>query len=271
LVGVGGEQFVMNGVTRTQASSKLARRFCVGLAVFLVLALPAAALAQTTLGTATTNIGGSFDTTVTIPATTTPGTYDIAATGDAPALIPYPPSSAPAISVDRTVVRAGESVRVFGSGFSSNTTITLRLEFVSSFTIAQLFPTQTVTARARIFVVGPGATIPPPIFRDIIRGVPVPVPVAVPVFAGQADRGGPIVVNNNNSSSSSSSAAASAGGGGGVVAVPTPQAVPTPRTLARTGIETLPLLAASLASILLGAVCLSADRRRYLAQSSPVR
>ena len=261
----------MKGATRRQGGHRPARRFSVGLALILVLALPAAALAQTTLGTATTNSNGSFDTILTIPASTTPGTYDIAATGTAPASTPYPPSSAPSISVDRTVVRAGETVRVTGSGFSPNTTVTLRLEFVSSFTIAQA--TQTVTARARIIVVAPGATIAPPIFRDIIRGVPVPVPVPVPVVVGGGvDRTGPIVVNNNNSSSSSSSAAAAAGGGGAVVSIPTTStAVPTARTLARTGIETLPLVAAAFASILLGAVCLSADRRRLLAQSTPVR
>jgi hypothetical protein len=244
--------------------SKLARRSTLILAVVLAIAIPSAALAQATLATVTTDSQGRFQTNVTIPAGTTPGTYDIVATGTAPTSTPYPPSSTPTISVDRTVVRAGETVGVFGSGFSPNTSVTLRLEFISTFTIAQA--TQTVTARARIIVVGPGVVIPPPNFPllpGIIRQpIPVPVPIPVPISVG--DGGGPIVVNNNNSSSSSSSAAAAAGGGGGVVAIPAPQVVPTPRTLARTGIEGLPLLAAGLATILLGSVLLSADRRRHL-------
>ena len=256
----------MKGTTDLNNRSKRTRRFCLGLTIFLILALPAVALAQTTLGTVTTNSSGNFETTVTIPSGTTPGTYDIEATGTRPSSTPYPPSSAAACSVDRSLVRPGETIRVFGSGFSPNTSVTLRLVFVSSFTIAQA--TQSVTTDcARITVASPTATIPPqPIFPIIGRDRPVPFPVPVPVVIGGGDRGGPIIVNNNNSSSSSSSAAASAGGGG-VVAVPT-QTGTTPQTLARTGIEGLPLLAAGLALILLGSVLLSADRRRLAIQSS---
>jgi hypothetical protein len=87
------------------------------------------------------------------------------------------------------------------------------------------------------------------------------------------ERGGPIIVTNNNSSSSSSSAAASAGGGSvpaaATVVTSQPTTTTVTRALARTGVEALPLLAAGLATILLGAVMVRAGRRSEALKSLP--
>ncbi|MEX2552509.1 MAG: hypothetical protein WD627_05875 [Actinomycetota bacterium] len=237
------------------------------LSLSIVFALPGSALAQT-LTTVTANSSGSFSVSVTIPSGTAAGVYDIAATGTAPVATPYPVSSSPTISVSRSAVFAGETVQVTGSGWSPNTTVTLRLELVNlteaTFSLAQT--TQTVTARARIQVIAVGATLSP---GDITRNIFI--------FNGLTDpggRSGPIIVNNNNSSSSSSSAAASAGGGAstpaaaaGTVGSASPATTVT-RGLARTGIEALPLLAAGIATILLGTVMVRAGRRRNEALNS---
>lgn len=228
------------------------------LALGLVLALPGAAIAQTVLGTVTTTSSGTFTTRVTIPSGTAAGIYDIVATGTGTIGSAYPPSGSTSstIAVSRSLVIAGSSLDVFGSGWTPNTTVTLRLELVNlaeaSFSLAQV--TETRTARARIRVIRPGANF---LFGGFVN----------PPAPGVSN---PIIINNNNSSSSSSSAAASAGGGtiaAGQVAAGSPANAVT-RGLARTGVPALPLLAVGVATILLGSVLVSAGRRRTAGQTS---
>ena len=253
-----------------QRKRRVGSLICLFLSLSILFALPGSALAQT-LTTVTTNSSGSFEVDVTIPSGTAPGFYDIAATGTVNVATPYPVtgSTTPSISVSRTVVFAGETIRVFSSGWRPSSTVTLRLELVdltqATFSLAQT--TETRTVRARIQVIGVGATLTPGanINRNIF------------IFNGLTDSGrgtGPIIVNNNNSSSSSSSAAASAGGGAttpaaaaGTVGSTSPTTSVT-RGLARTGIEALPLLAAGIATILLGTVMVRAGRRRNEALNS---
>jgi hypothetical protein len=248
---------------------RFGRLVCLPLALWLVLALPSLALAQTTLTSTTTNSSGSFDVDVTIPSGTALGFYDIAATGTVNVATPYPVSTSPNISVSSSVVCPGGVVRVSGSGWRPSSTVTIRLETVSlteaSFSLAQV--TETRTVRARIQVVSCGVISP--IGRDLGRDVII-IGNLNPV---QQQRSGPIIVNNNNSSSSSSSAAASAGGGSAPAAASTVGTSSTPATtvtrgLARTGIEALPLLAAGIATILLGTVMVRAGRRRNEALNS---
>jgi hypothetical protein len=247
---------------------RFGRLICLPLALWLVLALPSLALAQTTLITTTTDSSGSFDVVVTIPSGTALGFYDIAATGPVNVATPYPLGISPNISVSSSVVCPGGSLRVSGSGWRPFSTITLRLETVSlteaSFSLAQV--TETRTVRARIQVVS--CEVISPIGRDLTRNIFI--------FNGLTDsRGaGPIIVTNNNSSSSSSSAAASAGGGSApaaaasTVGTSSTPATTVTRGLARTGIEALPLLAAGIATILLGTVMVRAGRRRKEALNS---
>lgn len=236
------------------------------LALGLVLALPGAAIAQTVLATTTTSSSGTFNTSVTIPSGTAAGIYDIAATGTGTVGSAYPPSGSTTIAVSSSLVTAGASVNVFGSGWTPNTTVTLRLELVNlaeaTFSLAQV--TETRTARARIRVIRPGGNFG---FGGFINP---------PVSGGS----NPIIINNNNSSSSSSSAAASAGGGtvaagagagGGTVAagqVASSPANAVSRGLVRTGVPALPMLAVGVATILLGSVLVSAGRRRTTGQTS---
>ena len=251
-----------------QRKRRVGPLICLFLSLSIVFALPGSALAQT-LTTVTTNSSGSFEVDVTIPSGTAPGFYDIAATGTVNVATPYPVSTSPSISVSRSVLFAGETVEVTSSGWRPNTTVTLRLELVdlteATFSLAQT--TETRTVRARIQVIAVGATVTPgaTINRNIF------------IFNGLTDPGrgtGPIIVNNNNSSSSSSSAAASAGGGASTPAAAagtvgsTSPATSVTRGLARTGIEALPLLAAGIATILLGTVMVRAGRRRNEALNS---
>lgn len=230
------------------------RRFGISgllLALCLVLAVPGAAVAQTLTST-TTTAAGTFSVNVTIASNTPSGIYDIVATGTGTVGSAYPPSpsGSTTIAVSSSLVIAGTSVNVFGSGWTPNTPVTLRLELVNfaeaTFSLAQV--TETRTARARIRVIGPGGNFFP--------------------FGGFNNPQGsnPIIINNNNSSSSSSSASASAGGGGGVANNST--ATNVARGLVRTGIPALPLLAMGVATILLGVVLVNAGRRRTATQNS---
>jgi hypothetical protein len=222
----------------------------------------APAIAQTVLGTFTTNSNGAFTGAVTIPAGTTPGLYDLIATGTGPAATPYPPTTG-GLSVSRTVVEAGDSLTVSGSGFAPNTAVVVslsaRLSAASNLTIAQV--SRTLTARIR--VVAPGTDI-----------------------GGGGNGGGSIVINNDNRVTCTSNATATASGGYTIAQVgdininnnnsakcestatavkkieTTPVAKPVGKVLARSGVDALPLLAAALATILLGSVLLSAGRRR---------
>ncbi|HEX2178988.1 MAG TPA: hypothetical protein VHL54_05635 [Actinomycetota bacterium] len=240
-------------------SVKRSRLLVLSLMVCGALFLAAPAIAQT-LATFTTNASGTFSGTVTIPAGTAPGIYDLTATGLGPATSPYPPTSTGSLAVSANVVQAGQSITVSGSGFAANTPVVVSLSFVanaaSNMTIAQT--TNTVrTLTARIRVVAPGT--------------------------GVGDAGGNITINNNASCTSDAKATASAGytiaqtgtvinnnnsvecrseatATGVVHKIET--AKPVTKVLARTGVDALPLLAAALATILLGSVLLSAGRRR---------
>jgi hypothetical protein len=244
-------------------SVKRSRLLVLSLMVCGALFLAAPAIAQT-LATFTTNASGTFSGTVTIPAGTAPGIYDLTATGLGPATSPYPPTSTGSLAVSANVVQAGQSITVSGSGFAANTPVVVGLSFVanaaSNMTIAQT--TNTVrTLTARIRVVAPGT--------------------------GVGNAGGNITINNNASCTSDAKATASAGytiaqTGGTVInnnnsvtckseatatgvvqkIENTPVAKPVTKVLARTGVDALPLLAAALATILLGSVLLSAGRRR---------
>lgn len=182
------------------------------LAFGLLFALPGLASAQTVLATTRTSSTGSFDAEVTIPSTTAPGTYDVTATGEALVTTSYPPNSSN-VTLSKTTVAAGETIRVSGAGWSPSTLVTLRLELVrlseASFTLAQA--TEMRTVRARVHVVAPAA---------------------------------------NAKSGAAAPQTASA------------------KILSRTGMTALPLLAAGLGTILLGAVLVNAGRRRHRENAS---
>lgn len=242
-----------------QPKFKRSRLVILSLMVFgaLFTAVPASAQ-TTTLGTVTTDASGCFTAVVAIPEGTTPGFYDLTATGTGPLASPYPPTTTGSLSVSSTVVVAGSSLTTSGCGFAASTTVTLRLAFVSSasaeFNIAQTSTTRTLTARIR--VVAPGTT-------------------------GSA--GGSIVINNNVSCISDAKATANSGefkiaqAGTSITnnnsaecrseavvnkIVQAPAVAPVAKVLSRTGVDALPLLAAGLATLLLGSVLLSAGRRR---------
>jgi hypothetical protein len=241
-------------------SLKRSRLVILSLMVCGALFMAAPAIAQT-LATFTTNSSGTFTGTVTIPAGTAPGIYDLTATGLGPATSPYPPTSTGSLAVSKTVVVAGESITVSGSGFAANTPVVVGLSFVASassnMTIAQTNTLRTLTARIRVVApgaVGAGGNI------TINNNASCTSDAKATAAAGYtiAQAGGTIV-NNNNSVTCRSEATAT-----GVVhkIETTPVAKPVTRVLARTGVDALPLLAAALATILLGSVLLSAGRRR---------
>lgn len=219
----------------------------------------APAIAQAVLGTFTTNSSGVFSGAVTIPANTAPGLYDLIATGTGPVASPYPPSTTGGLTVSRTVVEAGDSITVSGGGFAPNTTVTVSLSArlsAQSMQIAQV--TRVLTARIR--VVAPGTGVVPGAGSVIINNdntvTCVSNATATAAAYTIAQTGGSININNNNSAKCESTASA-------VKAIATtPVATPVTKTLARTGADALPLLAAALATILLGSVLLSAGRRR---------
>lgn len=218
----------------------------------------APAIAQTFLGTFTTNSSGAFSGAVTIPAGTAPGLYDLIATGTGPLASPYPPTTTGGLSVSRTVVEAGDSIVVAGGGFAPNTTVTVRLSArlsAQSMQIAQV--TRVLTARIRVVApgagVGAGGSV---VINNDNRVSCVSNASATAAAYTIAQTGGSININNNNSAKCESTASA-------VKAIATtPVATPVTRVLARTGVDALPLLAAALATILLGSVLLSAGRRR---------
>ena len=219
----------------------------------------APAIAQAVLGTFTTNSSGTFSGAVTIPAGTAPGLYDIIATGTGPLATPYPPTTTGGLSVSRTVVEAGDSITVTGGGFAPNTTVTVSLSArlsAQSMQIAQV--TRVLTARIR--VVAPGAGVGNAggsvVINNDNRVTCTSNASATAAAYNIAQTGGSININNNNSAKCESTASAVKA----IAATPTTTSVT--KTLARTGVDALPLLAAALATILLGSVLLSAGRRR---------
>ncbi len=75
-----------------------------------------------------------------------------------PAVSPYPPQTTGGLSVSRTVVEAGDSITVAGSGFTPNSTVTVSLSArvsAQAMQIAQV--SRTLTARIR--VVAPGTDV----------------------------------------------------------------------------------------------------------------
>jgi hypothetical protein len=218
----------------------------------------APAIAQTVLGTFTTNSSGAFSGAVTIPAGTAPGLYDIIATGTGPLATPYPPTTG-GLSVSRTVVEAGDSITVAGSGFAPSTTVTVSLSArlsAQAMQIAQV--SRTLTARIRVVAPGDGVGNAggSVIINNDNRVTCTSNASATAAAYTIAQTGGSININNNNSAKCESTASA-------VKAIATtPVATPVTKTLARTGVDALPLLAAALATILLGSVLLSAGRRR---------
>lgn len=245
-----------------QPSLKRSRLVLLSLMVFGALFFAVPAIAQTVLGTFTTNSSGVFTGAVTIPSGTAPGLYDLIATGTGPLATPYPPTTTGGLSVSRTVVEAGDSITVSGAGFAPNTSVVVglsaRLSAASNLTIAQV--SRTLTARIR--VVAPGTDV------------------------GGGNGGGSVVINNDNRVTCTSNATATASAGYTIAQVGdininnnnsakcestasavkkienTPVTKPVTKVLARTGVDALPLLAAALATILLGSVLLSAGRRR---------
>jgi hypothetical protein len=244
-----------------QPSLKRSRLVLMSLMVCGALFFAAPAIAQTVLGTFTTNANGVFSGAVTIPSGTAPGLYDLIATGTGPAATPYPPASTGGLSVSRTVVEAGDSITVSGGGFAPNTTVVVslsaRLSAANNLTIAQV--TRTLTARIR--VVAPGTDVGGGGGGSIIINNDNRVSCVSNATATASARYtiaqvGDININNNNSAKCESTATA-------VKKIEnTPVTKPVAKVLSRTGVDALPLLAAALATILLGSVLLSAGRRR---------
>lgn len=244
-------------------------------AVFL--AIPA--IAQTVLGTFTANAQGVFSGTVTIPASTDPGIYDLRATGVGPQATPYPPTSTGSLQVSRTVVEPGDTIAVAGGGFAPNTNVTVTLHRVSSasasFTIAQTNVPRVLTARIQVVDdddddddgdddddndddagTGGGSVV---INND--NRVTCTSNATATADAGnyRIAQTGDININNNNSAKCESIATAT---GAAKKIEETPVTKPVTKVLARTGVDALPLLAAAIATILLGSILLSAGRRR---------
>ena len=247
-------QFLTEG-EQMQPSLKRSRLVLMSLMVCGALFFAAPAIAQTVLATFTTNSNGAFSGTVTIPANTPPGVYDLIATGTGPAATPYPPTTG-GLSVSSTVVTAGSSITVAGSGFAPNTTVTVSLSArlsAQSMQIAQV--SRTLTARIR--VVAPGTGVGTGGGSVIINNDNrVTCTSNATAAAYQIAQTGSININNNNSAKCESTATA-------VKKIETtPVTQPVAKVLARTGVDALPLLAAALATILLGSVLLSAGRRR---------
>ncbi|HEX2054117.1 MAG TPA: hypothetical protein VHJ78_10385 [Actinomycetota bacterium] len=235
-------------------------------AVFL--AIPA--IAQTVLGTFTANSQGVFSGTVTIPSNTPPGIYDLRATGVGPQATPYPPTSTGSLNVSRNVVVPGQTIAVAGGGFAPNSPVTVTLHFVASagsqMTIAQTNTLRILTARIRVVDIDDDDDD-----DDDVTGGNVIINndnrVSCTSNATAADSGqyqiaqtsGDININNNNSARCESIATAT---GAAKKIEQTPVTKPVTKVLARTGVDALPLLAAAIATILLGSVLLSAGRRR---------
>lgn len=252
-----------------RASSKRARLGLISLMVCGALFLSAPAIAQTVLGTFTTNASGSFSGTVTIPTNTTPGIYDLTAAGLGPLVSPYPPTSTGSLAVSSTVVAAGQSITVSGGGFAANTPVVVALSFVASaeagFEIAQTNTLRVLRARIRVVAADavPGAGAGNVIINNDNRVSCVSNATAT-ADAGtyKVAQAGDININNENTARCESTATAVKN----IEQKPVTQ--PVTRVLARTGVDALPLLAAAIATILLGSVLLSAGRRRGHLQGS---
>lgn len=247
-----------------QPRVKRSRLVLMSIMVFGALFIAVPAHAQTTtLGTVTTDSSGCFTTVVAISEGTAPGFYDLTATGLGLVSGPYPPSgtgsSTGSLSVSSTVVVAGSSLTASGCGFAANTPVTLRIAFVASasaeFNIAQTTTTRTLTARIR--VVAPEAQGAPAGNITINNNVSCVSDAKATASSGEfkiAQAG--TTITNNNSAECRSEAVVNK-----IVQAPATAPVAA-KVLSRTGVDALPLLAAGLATILLGSVLLSAGRRR---------
>lgn len=242
-----------------QPRVKRSRLVLMSIMVFGALFIAVPAHAQTsTLGTVTTDASGCFTTVVAISEGTAPGFYDLTATGLGPVAGAYPPSSTGSLSVSSTVVVAGSSLTASGCGFAANTPVTLSIAFVASasaeFNIAQTVTTRTLTARIR--VVAPEAPGAPAGNITINNNVSCVSDARATANSGEfkiAQAG--TTITNNNSAECRSEAVVNK-------IVQAPAAAPVAKVLSRTGVDALPLLAAGLATVLLGSVLLSAGRRR---------
>lgn len=245
-----------------QPSLKRSRLVLMSLMVCGALFFAAPAIAQAVRGTFTTNSSGAFSGAVSIPAGTASGLYNLIATGTGPAATPYPPTSG-GLSVSRTVVDScgSNSITVAGSGFAPSTTVTVSLSprlSAGAMQIAQVSRTLTATIRVVGCTgvdpgTGAGGSV---IINNDNRVTCTSNASATAAAYSIAQTGGSININNNNSAKCESTASA-------VKAIATtPVATPVTRVLSRTGVDALPLLAAALATILLGSVLLSAGRRR---------
>jgi len=250
-----------------QPSLKRSRRALTALMVCGALFLAAPAIAQTVLGTFTTNTAGAFSGTVGIPAGTAPGCYVLAAKGLGPVTGPYPPPHSGGLAVSATKVVAGQSIAVSGSGFAPNTAVTVTLSPAASSSDSSHKIAATTTLRtltAHICVVAPGTDLDKDlgggttIINNDNRVSCVSNATATASADGQFKiaQTGDITINNNNSAKCESTATAIKNIG------TAPIAQPVAKILARTGADALPLLAAAIATILLGSVLLSAGRRR---------
>lgn len=262
-----------------QPTWKKSRLSLMALMICGAVFLGAPAIAQTVLGTFTANAQGVFSGNVTIPSSTTPGLYDLRATGVGPQASPYPPSSSGSLLVSRTVVEAGDTIAVAGGGFAPGSTVSVTLHPVSSasaqFTIAQTNVPRVLTARIQVVddddddddddrdddadndddvATGTGSIV---INNDnrVSCTSNATAAAAGTYQIAQAD----ININNNNSAKCESTATAT---GAAKKIEETPVTKPVTKVLARTGVDALPLLAAAIATILLGSVLLSAGKRQ---------
>ncbi len=239
-----------------QPKLKRSRLVLLSLMVCGALFFAAPAIAQAVLGTFTTNSTGSFSGAVTIPAGTAPGLYDLIATGTGPAASPYPPTSG-GLSVSRTVVEAGDSITVAGSGFAPNSSVVVSLSArvsAASMQIAQV--NRVLTARIRVVAEGTGTGGGGTVIINNDNRVSCVSNATATAAAYTIAQTGSVNINNNNTANCESTASAVKN------IETTPVAKPVTKTLARTGVDALPLLAAALATILLGSVLLSAGRRQ---------
>ena len=247
-----------------QPRFRRSRLVVIALMVCGAVFLAAPAIGQTILGTFTTDAAGAFTGTVTIPANTPPGIYDLVASGVGPVATPYPPSSTGSLSVSSTVVVAGQSVSVSGGGFAPGSTVTVSLHFVataqeSRLNIAQALTPRTLSARIRVVAPGTGIDDDKGAGNVVINNdnrVSCTSNATATASSDTYQIAQSVNINNNNSAKCESTATA-------VKKIESaPVTKPVTKVLVRTGVDALPLLAAAIATILLGSVLLSAGRRR---------
>ncbi|CAN5815357.1 hypothetical protein BH23ACT12_BH23ACT12_02910 [soil metagenome] len=241
-----------------QPSLKRSRLVLMSLMVCGALFFATPAIAQAVLGAFTTSSSGTFSGAVTIPAGTAPGCYDLIAAGTGPVASTYPPTTTGGLTVSRTVVEAGDSITVAGSGFAPGTPVDVSLSArrsAQSMTIAQVSRILT----ARICVVAPGTGTGIGGGSVVINNdnrVTCTSNATATAAAYTIAQTGNVNINNNNTAKCESTASAVKN------IETTPIAKPVTKILVRTGVDALPLLAAALATILLGSVLLSAGNRR---------